>query len=55
MNQEKLKTLAEELAKDLQNPEDLSALGAQLTKMMVEAALKDETNPPTWATVKKAL
>lgn len=40
MNQKKLQALAEELAKDLKTPEDLSALSAQLTKITVEAALK---------------
>lgn len=44
MDQKKLQTLAEELAKDLKNPEDLSALSAQLTKLTVEAALKAEMN-----------
>lgn len=42
MNQNKLQALAEELAKDLKTPEDLSALSAQLTKITVEAALKAE-------------
>ena len=42
MNQKKLQALAEELAKDLKTPEDLSALSAQLTKITVEAALKAE-------------
>ncbi len=44
MNQKKLQALAEELAKDLKTPEDLSALSAQLTKITVEAALKAEMN-----------
>jgi len=44
MNQKKLQALAEELAKDLKTPEDLSALSAQLTKITVEAALKAELN-----------
>jgi len=44
MDQEKLKALAEELAKDLKTPEDLNALSAQLTKITVEAALKAELN-----------
>ena len=42
MNEKKLKALANELAKDLKSPEDLSALTAQLTKITVEAALKTE-------------
>ena len=42
MDQTKLQALAEELAKDLKTPEDLSALSAQLTKLTVEAALKAE-------------
>ncbi len=37
MDQKKLQALAEELAKDLKTPEDLSALSAQLTKITVEA------------------
>jgi hypothetical protein len=39
MDQEKLKALAAELAKDLKTPADLSALSAQLTRLTVEAAL----------------
>jgi len=42
MNQKRIQALAEELAKDLKTPEDLSALSAQLTKITVEAALKAE-------------
>ena len=42
MNQEKIKALAEELAKDLKTPADLNALSAQLTKITVEAALNAE-------------
>ena len=42
MDQEKLKALAKELAKDIKTPEDLSALSAQLTKLTVEAALNGE-------------
>lgn len=42
MNNDKLKALAAELAKDLKTPEDLSALSAQLTKLTVEAALNAE-------------
>ena len=42
MNEKKLKALANELAKDLKTPEDLSALTAQLTKITVEAALNAE-------------
>lgn len=44
MDQTKLQALAEELAKDLKTPEDLSTLSAQLTKLTVEAALKAEMN-----------
>jgi transposase-like protein len=42
MNEKKLKALANELAKDLKTPEDLSVLTAQLTKITVEAALNAE-------------
>ncbi len=42
MDQDKLKALAEELAKDIKTPEDLSTLSAQLTKLTVEAALNAE-------------
>ena len=42
MNNEKIKALAAEIAKDLKTPEDLSALSAQLTKITVEAALNAE-------------
>ena len=42
MYNEKLKALAAEIAKDLKIPEGLSALGAQLTKITVEAALNAE-------------
>lgn len=42
MNQDKMKALATELAKDLKTPEDLSAFSAQLTKITVEAALNAE-------------
>ena len=42
MNQEKMKALAAELAKDLKTPEDLSTFSAQLKKMTVEAALGAE-------------
>ena len=38
MDQDKLKALAAELAKDIKTPEDLSNLSAQLTKLTVEAA-----------------
>ena len=39
MNEDKMKALAAELAKDIKTPEDLSAFSAQLTKITVEAAL----------------
>lgn len=42
MNQEKIKQLAAELAKDLKTPEDLSKLSSELTKITVEAALNAE-------------
>ncbi len=42
MNNDKLKALAAELAKDLKTPADLNALSAQLTKLTVEAALNAE-------------
>lgn len=44
MNKKKLKAFAEELAKDIKTPEDLSELSAQLTKLTVEAALNGEMN-----------
>ena len=44
MNHKKLQAMAEELAKDLKTPEDLSQLSALLTKLTVEAALKGEMN-----------
>ena len=43
-NEQKLKAFAQELAKDIKTPEDLSALSAQLTKLTVEAALSGEMN-----------
>ena len=42
MNQDKMKALAVELAKDLKTQKDLSAFGAQLKKVTVEAALSAE-------------
>ncbi|MGB3750616.1 MAG: transposase, partial [Arcobacteraceae bacterium] len=42
MNQNKLQALANELAKDIKTPDDLSQLSAMLTKLTVEAALKSE-------------
>ncbi len=42
MNNDKLRALAIELAKDLKTPEDLSAPSAQLTKLTVEAVLTAE-------------
>lgn len=44
MNKSKLQAMAEELAKDVKTPEDLSELSAFLTKLTVEAALKGEMN-----------
>jgi putative transposase len=44
MNQKKIQALAEELAKDLKTPEDLSDLSVHLTKITVEAALKAQMN-----------
>lgn len=44
MNKNKLQALADELAKDVKTPEDLSTLSAFLTKLTVEAALKAEMN-----------
>jgi len=44
MNKKKLQAMAEELAKDVKTPEDLSQLSAFLTKLTVEAALKGEMN-----------
>ncbi|MEY8204986.1 MAG: transposase, partial [Bermanella sp.] len=44
MNNKKLQAMAEELAKDLKTPDDLSQLSATLTKLTVEAALKGEMN-----------
>ena len=42
MDKDKLQTLANELAKGLKTPQDLSDFSAQLTKMTVEAALNAE-------------
>lgn len=42
MDQKKLKAMAQELAKGIKTPEDLSALSAHLTKLTVEAALTGE-------------
>ena len=39
MNQNKIKVLALELAKDIKTPEDLATFSAHLTKITVEAAL----------------
>lgn len=44
MDHKKLQAMAEELAKDVKTPEDLSTLSAFLTKLTVEAALKGEMN-----------
>ena len=44
MNKDKLQTLANELAKDVKTPNDLSQLSAMLTKLMVEATLESEIN-----------
>ena len=44
MNKEKIQALANELAKEVKTPDDLSQLSAMLTKMTVEAALKSEMN-----------
>jgi len=44
MNKEKMQALANELAKEIKSPDDLSQLSAMLTKMTVEAALKSEMN-----------
>lgn len=42
MDKRKLQAMANELAKDVKTPEDLSTLSAFLTKLTVEAALKAE-------------
>lgn len=42
MNRKKLQAMAEELAKDVKTPDDLSQLSPFLTKLTVEAALKGE-------------
>ncbi len=42
IQEKKMRELAEEMAKDLKTPEDLSAFSAQLKKIMVEAALGAE-------------
>ncbi len=44
----KMQVLAEELARDLKTPEDLSAFSAALTKLTVEAALQGELDPSSW-------
>ena len=54
MDKDKLQTLANELAKDIKTPEDLSSLSAMLTKLTVEAALKAEMGH-LWATTKVIL
>ncbi|MFT6926262.1 MAG: putative transposase [Psychromonas sp.] len=47
MNKDKLQALADELAKDIKTPNDLSQLSAMLTKLTVEAALKSEMVSPS--------
>ena len=42
MDEKKLKAMAQELAKGIKTPEDLTALSAHLTKLTVEAALTGE-------------
>jgi putative transposase len=42
MNKDKLQALANELAKDIKTPDDLSQLSAMLTKLTVKSALKSE-------------
>ena len=54
MNTEKLQAIAEELAKDIRTPDDLSQLSAYLTKLTVEASLKGEMNHPS-VTIKMTL
>jgi len=44
MNKDKMQAIADELAKDIKTPDDLSQLSAMLTKLTVEAALKSEMN-----------
>ena len=44
LNREKLKALANELAKDIKTEKDLNALSAELLKMTVEAALGAESS-----------
>jgi transposase-like protein len=44
MDHKKRQAMTGELAKDLKTPEDLSQLSAFLTKLTVEAALKEEIN-----------
>ena len=44
MDNNKLQALADELAKGIKTPEDLSQLSAFLTKLTVEAALRGEMN-----------
>jgi putative transposase len=45
MNQKKIQILAEELAKDLKTPEDLSTFSAQLTTITDEAELMSAYGP----------
>ncbi|MFT5635092.1 MAG: putative transposase [Cognaticolwellia sp.] len=40
MDKKKLQAMAEELAKDIRTPDDLSQLSAYLTKLTVEAVYK---------------
>ena len=42
MNKEKIQLLANELAKEIKTPDDLTQLSAMLTKMTVEAELSSE-------------
>ncbi len=42
MQESRLRALAQEFAKDLKTPEDLSAFSSQLTKLTIEAALNGE-------------
>jgi transposase-like protein len=44
MDHKKLQAMAKELANNLKTPEDLSQLSAFLTKLTLEAALKEEIN-----------
>ena len=55
MDEKQLQTLANELAKNLKTPEDLSQFDRLLKKLSVEAAINAEmTHQPSWVWEKSA-